>query len=96
MQVNVNEKTISMFNLEEITGQTREQLLADAESAKAKGMVLAVDVPLKRAQNIFDEFESKSVEENEIVLGELVTPPEPVHPVVVRVIMDTRFGTNNE
>lgn len=59
MEVHVNDSTITNFNLDEVTGLSREELLRQAREASEKGEMLIVRFDANEMRhNIFDSFES--------------------------------------
>lgn len=64
MQVEVNETNIDKFNLVELTGNAREDLLSRAAEASVEGYVLSCEVPDDQVleQNVFEVYESEHVD----------------------------------
>ena len=64
MKVYVNETNIDKFNLADVTGETREVLLNEAQRAKEKGLDLSVNLPdeLVLEHNVFDHYDGEPVD----------------------------------
>lgn len=64
MHVEVNEQNIDLYNLIELTGNSREEMLSRAAEAREQGHILSCDVPdnLVIKQNVFEVYESEHVD----------------------------------
>jgi len=86
MHVEVNEQNIVLYGLVQLTGNTAEDLLQNAEEAKKNGYVLSCDVPLADdlvESNVFEAAESEVSDEvdesrSHIIYGDDVVSGEVV------------------
>lgn len=64
MHVEITEKNIDKYKLDELSGETREFLLSQAAQARESGHTLSANVPdeLVETENVFDIYDSEVVD----------------------------------
>lgn len=67
MHIEVTEESIDLFGMCELTGETKEFLLAKAAEAIASGHTLSIDVPIDR--NVFDSRTATPVDPQDLEHG---------------------------
>lgn len=91
--VELNEVNIDLYNLVELTGNSKKAMLEKAREAAETGHILSVNVPDEMIieQNIFEQFPAEVIDE--VITVEQVPHEEEQYPCIFTTIVDPHQGS---